>query len=75
MLSLANAISSELLEEPYPESDYAGANALREWTAIMNPHAKVQRQHLLDQASKRKKSRHLLQVWSLTPEVIVGLLA
>ncbi len=43
------------------KSDYPGANALREWTDVMNPHAKLQRQQLLEQA-ERRKSRHLLQV-------------
>lgn len=65
VLPLASAIYSE--EAHLRKSDFAGANALREWTAVMNPHAKIQRQNLLEQAEKRKKSRHLLQVWCLRP--------
>ena len=62
-LAITGAANSE--ESYSRKSDYAGANALRDWTALMNPHAKIQRQNLLQQAEKRKKSRHLLQVWCL----------
>ncbi|KAK9844847.1 hypothetical protein WJX74_007583 [Apatococcus lobatus] len=67
----STAVHSEL-EETYPRrSEFAGANALRDWTALMNPHAKVQRQNLLEQAEKRRKSRHLLQDFP-SPLRIVG---
>ena len=61
LLFSARALASVKTALPQT-SQYDGANALNHWTEVMNPHAKLERQKLLDQAEKRRKSRHLLQV-------------
>ena len=65
ILLLASASHENLGEGAHlKKSDYHGANALRDWTALMNPHAKLQRQKLVEQAEERKRRRKLLQVIS-----------
>lgn len=65
VLSSVGAVASVKTAIPQT-SQYPGANALHHWTEVMNPHAKLERQKLLDQAERRRKSRHLLQVTHLT---------